>query len=79
MADFLKKVADGFRLCGVDVEKSGRVGVAVSGGADSVSLLLACVEIFGRADVSVLTVNHNIRPENESAGDASFVAFLCGK
>lgn len=79
MADFLKKVADGFRLCGVDVEKFGRVGVAVSGGADSVSLLLACVEIFGRADVAVLTVNHNIRPENESAGDASFVAFLCGK
>lgn len=79
MVDFLKKVAEGFSECGVDVKNCGRIGVAVSGGADSVSLLLACVEIFGSEKVAALTVNHNIREERETAGDADFVVALCGK
>ncbi len=79
MADFLKKVADGFRTCGVDVENCARVGVAVSGGADSLSLLLSCVEIFGAERVAALTVNHNIRKESETSGDADFVVALCEK
>ena len=52
-----------------------RVGLAVSGGADSVSLLLALSEIFN--SIFVITINHNIRPKEESQGDADFVIELC--
>ncbi len=52
-----------------------RVGLAVSGGADSISLLLALSEIF--KSIFVITVNHNIRPEKESRGDADFVIEVC--
>ena len=77
MADFVKKVSVGFSKCGIDVSCAKKIGVAVSGGADSVSLLLACAEIFGAENVFAVTVNHNIRPEKESGADAAFVADLC--
>ena len=61
-----------------------RIGAAVSGGADSVALLLALSEILnsqsGRpAPLYVITVNHNIRPAAESRGDVDFVLELCEK
>lgn len=55
-----------------------RVGVAVSGGADSVSLLNAVVR--NRAYFSFIccvTVNHNLREEAETSGDAEFVQKMC--
>ena len=52
-----------------------RVGVAVSGGADSISLLLALSEFF--SPLYVITVNHNIRPAAESRGDVDFVLEVC--
>ena len=52
-----------------------RVGLAVSGGADSISLLLSLSEIF--SSIFVITINHNIRPEEESRGDAEFVVQVC--
>ena len=54
-----------------------RVGVAVSGGADSVALLHALLNLRARWDVqlSVLHVNHRLRGE-ESEGDARFVREL---
>ena len=76
--DFLEKVRAGLEECGVP-SGCGRIGVGVSGGADSVSLLLSLVGIFGAGRVFCATVNHNIRPPEESAGDAEFVGKLCGE
>lgn len=55
--------------------------LAVSGGADSVAMLLAMDELrtkfkFG---ISVITVNHNVRPADESMEDVLFVKDICGK
>lgn len=56
--------------------KTGRIGVAVSGGPDSVALLLlAAAASPGR--VAAATVDHGLRPE--SAAEAAFVAGLCAK
>lgn len=76
---FIKKVVDGFSKCNVEISSCNRIGVAVSGGADSVSLLLSLVEIFGKEKIFVITVNHNIREESETKGDADFVLKLCEK
>ncbi len=54
-------------------------GVAVSGGADSISLLVALQSILAKNHLKVITINHNIRPEKESAGDADFVEDFCKK
>ena len=63
-------------------------GAAVSGGADSISLLVSLSKILSElrsagkaapAELFVITVNHNIRPAEESGGDALFVAELCKK
>lgn len=53
------------------------MGAAVSGGADSVAMLVAMADVLGAGRLRVVTVNHNIRPERESGGDAEFVAGLC--
>ena len=52
-----------------------RVGLAVSGGADSIALLLAMSEFV--SPLYVITVNHNIRPAEESGGDVDFVISVC--
>lgn len=56
-----------------------KVGVAVSGGADSVSLLISLCHIFNskKNPLNVITVNHFIRPEEETCGDVFFVKELC--
>lgn len=52
----------------------GRLGLAVSGGPDSLALLLLAAGAFpGR--IQAATVDHQLRPE--SAGEAAFVAALC--
>jgi tRNA(Ile)-lysidine synthase len=51
-----------------------RLGVAVSGGPDSLALLLLASAAFpGRVDAG--TVDHRLRPEN--AGEAALVARIC--
>ncbi len=58
-----------------------RVGVAVSGGPDSMALLQALLtkrEPLG-FPLFVITVNHNIRPKEESAADACFVVDFCAR
>ena len=63
------------RLTGEDPEKL-RFGVAVSGGPDSVALLLLMHEIAaGR--VAAATVDHGLRPE--AAAEAEAVSCICGK
>jgi tRNA(Ile)-lysidine synthase len=67
--------------CRTDLEAlvgdaSGRLGVAVSGGPDSLALLLLAKESFpGRVEAA--TVDHGLRPE--SADEAAFVASLCAR
>jgi len=77
--NFIDSVKNGFSRCNVDIENISKIGVAVSGGADSVSLLISLVEIFGHEKVFALTVNHNIRELSETKGDADFTISLCEK
>jgi len=85
MNDFEQKVLLGLQKNGVDfgiIEKSicnFKIGVAVSGGADSVSLLISLVNIFSPLEICVhaITVNHFIRPEEDTCGDVDYVKSLC--
>lgn len=82
MTDFEKQVLDGLACCGVvaDAVCAERpLGIAVSGGADSVSLVRALLAAFGAEKLRVITVDHNIREQKASAGDAQFVAALCAR
>ena len=98
---FEDKVACGLARCGIDLcrleDDCFKLGVAVSGGADSVSLLVSLARICSKYDKSsedwsfckhvpnknislkVITINHNIRCDSESRGDAEFVETLCRK
>lgn len=64
--------------CGIDLAAAPAIGVAVSGGADSLCLLTALHRVApaGLA-IRVVTVDHNIRPPEESGGDADFVEAYC--
>ena len=55
------------------------LGVAVSGGADSVSMFVSLAFIAREQNIAlhVITVNHNIRDEKESEEDALYVRSLC--
>lgn len=52
----------------------GKVGLAVSGGPDSLALLLLCHEVAPR-NFHAATVDHGLRPE--SAAEAAMVAAAC--
>ncbi|SFI60873.1 tRNA(Ile)-lysidine synthase [Treponema bryantii] len=81
MCEFEEKVKKNLIECGIKPDETlngtQKIGLAVSGGADSVSLLLSLSSIF--SSLYVITVNHNIRPAEESAGDAQYVSELCKK
>ena len=81
MCEFEEKVKKNLIECGIKPDDTlngtQKIGLAVSGGADSVSLLLSLSSIF--SSLYVITVNHNIRPAEESAGDAQYVSELCKK
>ncbi|OCX66173.1 tRNA lysidine(34) synthetase TilS [Thioclava sp. SK-1] len=53
---------------------TGRVGVAVSGGSDSLATLLLLAQ---SRQVAAVTVDHGLRPE--AAQEASFVSALCAR
>jgi tRNA(Ile)-lysidine synthase len=81
---FENKVLTGLERCGFSFDRLERsrlpLGIAVSGGADSVSLLVSLARIFNKTiPLKVITINHNIRSEQESRGDAEFVKALCEK
>ena len=82
MTAFEEKISSGLVSAGLPPESvclEHPLGLAVSGGADSISLLLALLSLFDAALIRVITVNHNIREENETAGDACFVMDLCSR
>jgi len=55
-----------------DLPENGRIGVAVSGGSDSLALLFL---LAARFPVAAVTVDHGLR--SESAGEAQGVARVC--
>ena len=55
---------------------SPRIGLAVSGGADSLALMLLAHAAFPKG-ISVATVDHGLRPE--AADEADYVARLCAE
>ena len=61
------------------VSDSSRVGAAVSGGADSISLLYSLSRVLKKENLVVVTVNHNLRKSEETEGDALFVQEQCEK
>ncbi|MCQ2591978.1 MAG: tRNA lysidine(34) synthetase TilS [Treponema sp.] len=76
------KVKDGLALCGCHIDKTSstkKIGIAVSGGADSISLLFSLSSLLKDTEwtLYVISVNHNIRPENETYGDVLFVQDFC--
>lgn len=80
MCEFEEKVLTGLKKCDVDFSiNSVNLGVAVSGGADSVSLLisLSVLQEKFHFHLFVVSVNHNIRAKEESSGDVEFVENLC--
>jgi tRNA(Ile)-lysidine synthase len=54
----------------------GRIGFAVSGGPDSVAMLILAAQHLG-ASISAATVDHGLRPE--AAQEAAFVAQFCAE
>ncbi len=77
MDDFVFRVKKGVDFCKIKSDEI--IGVAVSGGADSSALLVALTDIFEKSKIRVITIDHNIRPSNESSADASAVEDLCKK
>ena len=83
MSDFEEQVLDGLFKCRIHLPNvshdGGIIGAAVSGGADSVSLLLSLCNLLKASSIplKVITVNHYIRQDSESCGDVDFVKNLC--
>lgn len=62
-------------------KSSVKIGAGVSGGADSIAMLTSLIHFSKKTGISlfVITVNHRIRPEKESSGDAKFTEDFCRK
>lgn len=61
--------------------KNKTILLAVSGGADSMAMLKCCIELITKYHwkLFVVTINHRIRSEKQSRGDAEFVNEFCKK
>ncbi len=63
---------------GLDFSSGCSLAVAVSGGADSIALLTALSNILpSNFLLKAITVNHNIRPAEQTEGDAEYVQDYC--
>ncbi len=79
MTEFDIKVFESLKKLGVDFSANLRLGAAVSGGADSVCLLLSLSALSRQYGFKlfVVNVNHNLRKADETDGDSAFVKALC--
>ena len=69
-----RAVENQLKILGVDLSSGVKIAAAVSGGADSIALLTILHRILPEnAVLKAVTVNHNIRPSEETEGDAEFV------
>ncbi|UYY76407.1 tRNA lysidine(34) synthetase TilS [Sphingomonas sp. R1] len=75
-ADVARFLADWLALAGRRPGPEMRLGIAVSGGTDSLALLLLARAAFPDA-VAAATVDHGLRPE--SAQEAAFVGSVCAR
>lgn len=83
--NFEDKVLQGLKNCGVfrnrknQLDSKIKLGIGISGGADSVSLLLSLVSLSDSNpfELYAVTVNHFMRPDEETCSDAEFVVNLC--
>ena len=65
---------------GLDFNARVSVGVAVSGGADSMALLTSlCHVLPANITLKAITIDHNMRPQEESSADAEAVKEYCRK
>lgn len=82
---FLQKVRESLVSCGVNFESirmnGEKIGLGISGGADSVSLFFALKEILNEEKIPLVCVhiNHHIRSREETDGDMEFVQNLVEK
>ena len=80
---FENQLISGLEACGVNLDALAAghkaLGAAVSGGADSVSLLVGLCSVCSDYSIplKVITVNHFIRQDAETCGDAEYVQDLC--
>lgn len=74
--DIARFTADWLALAGRAPSAAAPIGVAVSGGTDSLALLLLAQAAFPGA-VAAATVDHGLRAE--SAEEATFVGSVCGR
>lgn len=72
VSTFDSLVKKGLCSC-IELKDGMRLGAAVSGGADSIALVTSLEHIVGKENLEVITVNHNIRPAEETCGDADYV------
>lgn len=72
------KVEESFSDLKIDYSKL-RIGAGISGGADSMAMLTSLIHFSKKTGASlfVITINHRIRSEEESGGDAQFVSDFC--
>ena len=81
--DFIQQISNGLKSCAefckIQLENS-KIACAVSGGADSVSLLLALnfLKRDFNFELSAISVNHNLRGA-ESLEDLKYVESLCAQ
>lgn len=82
VTSFTANIRSNLQALGVnfsELKREGaKFGLGISGGADSVSLFLALKEILKDEEVPLVavTVNHHIRPKEETDADADFVENL---
>ncbi len=80
ISEMEQKVRSFFEELNYNILEPEQIGIAVSGGADSIALLTClCRIIADKSKIKVITINHNLRPKEETCGDADYVELYSTK